>query len=597
MASDQDGRYEITILDGSEASQDVIRIPMKSIAPRRNRCELRGIEDDSYSSNVCPNGDRFTANLKLNPIRGRAEFVRVGVVGSISYADLEGARAPSASAVRAQCAFPVSVFPVSDRFPDTMYHSGVLNGFLGALVDPVRTLPNITQLRRDRWAAYRSLNFTQEELNQINGTSLASIVALAQGEGMAALGLLSRSGQLQEQFMNTPQRRVASQRLNEIQAQLNALYDPSAALSIGAKFEKVASELVPNLDQAIKREVTGTNAHSVTLNQLLSFELVSEGIKRCSSAISDDQNRNLAASQAVHQALMQRGPEIASRLQRLSTQQLTSTEMTNELGLIRTSQGARAALAQTNQVTLLDTATTRLATLLVNEQRARDLVLAQQRAAAQREQARREASARAARQSAKAAAAAREAKLVAGLQPPNSKEIRDTLLTSMSSLRLAGGMIVYEMFGFAQTIIDLDNGTYQNKILGMDNMTMQVTVSNPRCTRVGRQGAVFSCTYVESQSVYTPALTQLTGISLMNAPSTATRTERMEYSNGRWTSRTMDERVMRALASSGGGSSRSSSSNDSLDQRKNLCRGLNAGMVAAGGTSTSAGLNPSTWGC
>jgi hypothetical protein len=114
-------------------------------------------------------------------------------------------------------------------------------------------------------------------------------------------------------------------------------------------------------------------------------------------------------------------------------------------------------------------------------------------------------------------------------------------------------------------------------------------VLSTRCTPVaGRQA--FRCT--SSVSTYLDA--GLGQLMLARDVTTPARTviDDFIFENGQWRSPTVRQRMLEGLRAP-----QSSSSAPAQSGQSALCRSLNAGVFAAGGSSTSAALSPSTWGC
>lgn len=192
----------------------------------------------------------------------------------------------------------------------------------------------------------------------------------------------------------------------------------------------------------------------------------------------------------------------------------------------------------------------------------------------------------------------REGKIsdVAG-KAPNIATIRAVLLRELRWLYENHDMgMQSSLFGMTggQTEWDENSGT----------VTMGLT------DRMGRDAANLSFRSVQSFHVGSPSCTATTGgyscryavsvfmnsslgaLKLANNVTTplVTVTDQFLFEKGLWRSPTARTRLLSGLraapVSASGNAGRSS-----------LCRSLNAGVAAAGGKSTSSGLDPSTWGC
>lgn len=127
---------------------------------------------------------------------------------------------------------------------------------------------------------------------------------------------------------------------------------------------------------------------------------------------------------------------------------------------------------------------------------------------------------------------------------------------------------------------------------------------------MGRDAANFSFRSVQSFSVGSPSCTASAGgyacrytvsvfmdsslgaLKLANNLTSplVTVTDQFVFEQDKWRSPTMRTRLLGGLRAVPTGNSGNAG-------RSDLCRSLNAGMIAAGGKSTFPSLNPSTWGC
>lgn len=194
---------------------------------------------------------------------------------------------------------------------------------------------------------------------------------------------------------------------------------------------------------------------------------------------------------------------------------------------------------------------------------------------------------------------AREGRIsdVAG-KAPNIATVRAVLLREMRwayenhDMGLQSGLAA--MFG-NQTEWDEETGTVRMGMtdrMGRDHANMSVrsvqsfSVGMPSCTA---NATGFSCRY--AVSVYMDSSMGAMKLADNITSPFTTVTDQFTFENGRWRSPTARARMLSGLRAPPSGSAAGNAG------RSGLCRSLNAGMVAAGGKSTSTALNPSTWGC
>lgn len=185
---------------------------------------------------------------------------------------------------------------------------------------------------------------------------------------------------------------------------------------------------------------------------------------------------------------------------------------------------------------------------------------------------------------------------VAG-KAPNVATIRAVLLREMRwayenhDFGLQSGLSA--MFGnqtdWDETTGTVEMGQRDTMGQGLANLSTRSVqsffVTSPTCTP---SGSGYSCRY--TVSTYMDAA--IGAMKLANQVSTkpVTVTDQFTFENGRWRSATVRARMLSGLRPGAGGQNASGG-------KSGLCKSLNAGVVAAGGRSTSAGLDPSTWGC
>lgn len=130
----------------------------------------------------------------------------------------------------------------------------------------------------------------------------------------------------------------------------------------------------------------------------------------------------------------------------------------------------------------------------------------------------------------------------------------------------------------------------QGSNTGMDSYSVQqFDISSAKCTPIAGRTAAFRCT--SSVSVYIDAgLGQLKFANNVSTPYRTT-TDEIVFENGKWRSPTLRTRMLAGLHAP------QSTGSVSNPGQSALCRSLGAGVVAAGGNSTSQALSPSTWGC
>jgi len=119
---------------------------------------------------------------------------------------------------------------------------------------------------------------------------------------------------------------------------------------------------------------------------------------------------------------------------------------------------------------------------------------------------------------------------------------------------------------------------------------LSLSVDNLRCTRSAASTESIDCKYDQTLGVYASSLGQDFG----TGSTTSTRSTNFRWIDGRWISPQVRQEFISSLANApiAGSAARLGSQSSS-----SLCRSLNAGLVAAGGRSTSQGLSPQTWGC
>lgn len=111
-------------------------------------------------------------------------------------------------------------------------------------------------------------------------------------------------------------------------------------------------------------------------------------------------------------------------------------------------------------------------------------------------------------------------------------------------------------------------------------------VSNVRCAKAPKIGG-YDCQF--DASVYANVLAGPLTIADATTPTARVRTP-LVWSGDRWGAPVVRQRMIQGMLAGGGGQAQNSGSSS-------LCRSLNAGVAAAGGRSTSSGLDPQTWGC
>ena len=116
------------------------------------------------------------------------------------------------------------------------------------------------------------------------------------------------------------------------------------------------------------------------------------------------------------------------------------------------------------------------------------------------------------------------------------------------------------------------------------------SIANVDCRRLRAQPPAFTCDLTAQTSVEVV----MAGGQVMNTRSNEVRISTpIEWNGSRWSA----PRVRAAMRRGVTGAAIAPVSRNSTDPNAALCKSLYAGVVAVGGSSTSPGLNPQTWGC
>lgn len=115
-------------------------------------------------------------------------------------------------------------------------------------------------------------------------------------------------------------------------------------------------------------------------------------------------------------------------------------------------------------------------------------------------------------------------------------------------------------------------------------------VSKVSCARLAGASPAYDCSFMVGGKVFD----RLGPLVLRDTTSAAVpiRT-RIAWDGSRWSAPELRGKMIRTVAATAVKPSRNAASSG----QSGLCRSLNAGVAAAGGRSTSAGLDPQTWGC
>lgn len=180
--------------------------------------------------------------------------------------------------------------------------------------------------------------------------------------------------------------------------------------------------------------------------------------------------------------------------------------------------------------------------------------------------------------------------------PPNIATIRAVMIRELkwSYQNFDGGMQsgLGEMFGVqtewneAEGIMRYRQGDRAN--FGTDSL-QQFKVSAPKCTAVTTPSKGFSCRY--TLSIFMDAMFGTSKVVDNFTSPIASFTDVFTFENGRWRSQSIRARMLSGLRSN------PVSAGAASGGRSSLCRGLTAGVAAAGGRSTSRALDPNSWGC
>lgn len=190
-----------------------------------------------------------------------------------------------------------------------------------------------------------------------------------------------------------------------------------------------------------------------------------------------------------------------------------------------------------------------------------------------------------------AARRAREGTILTADSPRlNIATVRSVMLREMQAVHRVMNpvMIMFraadEQWNFEKGNLRITYGTPQS--FGFD-LYQSVMVSSVTCRPKTAAGQL-TCT--SQVSTFMNLRIGPTTLVDNKASPTSSVTDQFEFKNGEWRSPTAFARIMASVQVQ-------SSNSSGRSNQSNLCRSLGAGVIAAGGSSTSRGLDPSTWGC
>lgn len=118
----------------------------------------------------------------------------------------------------------------------------------------------------------------------------------------------------------------------------------------------------------------------------------------------------------------------------------------------------------------------------------------------------------------------------------------------------------------------------------------RISVRDVACKRTRTQPPAYNCDLIAQTSIDVV----MAGSQILNTRSKEARVSTpIEWNGSRWSA----PRVRTAMGAAIAKTAVAPSPGSSADPNAALCKSLYAGVVAVGGSSTSPGLNPQTWGC
>jgi hypothetical protein len=330
LKTNANSSVELALLDSTDGQPETIYTTLSRAEPSRNRCVLMASSQQAPIVNACPSGDKFNATIQFGNLRGRLDFFRVGVLGSVAFGDRDG----GATKVRAACVLRTRFIPYEIGSLDTQKASGYFSGVVNGLIDEsIVDRASLDRLRRER--AYSVVQATMPFASQEH-----------------------------------------IDRYRAMTEQLHAYYDIPKAVRRLQVMSGLGVQSLEAVEGKLAAEYSGDAGRGLSLAQLVQLEGVSLKLGGCAASLRSMPAPNMALPPVVQALWANKVPELAQLLAQWREGSFNSSQLANMLAPIKSSNLAREALSQAGHAPALEAVEARLSTLQVAEQRARDVAAA-----------------------------------------------------------------------------------------------------------------------------------------------------------------------------------------------------------------------------